>query len=395
MAAELRTVDHADAGGDAVAIEIVEDVPSGRLAWHQFVRFFAVLLGAALVVIGLSAAALPLLTVAALVMLLASGDTPSDITNDWQPLAISAVVAWIGLWLGVRLIRGRRRLGLYLRKFGFAGTTQTVSRALRSAVGRSTRLVTLDDSATPPIGVGAGRRVLQVVLVVSIGLVLWLIYSLKTGAFDVDAQDIMQQASDQAGDSAADQISAGIGGALAFGIIQMMAYILALLLISLVAAVTLFTLRAARRASRAQRQASRALQTQQQVGPAARQLADAARYVFAPRLMVVTVPTAFWQKAISGFMDVVDLVIVDVSQPTDALLWEVGALKSRFGGRWILVGQRDLVAKLAATGTAALGTADGQLARMLDGETILAYGPADTGQFARALRKRLVNLPRR
>jgi len=71
---------------------------------------------------------------------------------------MAGAFALLAMWLGVLLIRGRRRLGLYLRKFGFADTTRTVSNALKSAVGRSVRLVTLDDSQVVPVGVGAGRR---------------------------------------------------------------------------------------------------------------------------------------------------------------------------------------------------------------------------------------------
>jgi hypothetical protein len=376
-----------------VAIQIVEDVPGGRSAWRRLVRFLAVLVGFLLTCIGLLASAFPLLTIVAALLLLVQGEmSEADWGNDWLPFVITTIVAIVGIWAGLRLIRGRRGLGLYLRKFGFADTTRTVSRALRSAVGRTTRLVTLDDSATAPVGVGSGRGWARLVLVLAVAVIALLIYEFNAGAFDVDAQDFIDQAQAQSGDGAGDRIGAAAAGTIGYVVGEVVVLLMLLMLGSVVAAVALFMMRASRRATVAQRNATRALAHEGQVGPAARHLAKAARYVFSPRLMVVTVPTAFWQKAISGFMDVVDVVIVDVSQPTDALLWEINTLKSRLNRRFILVGQHDMVASLAAPGTAALGTPGGLLARMLDGETILAYRPSDPDRFARALRNRLASL---
>jgi hypothetical protein len=396
MVARSITGDDAT-GGDYMAIHIVEDVPSGRLVWQRFVRVLSVVVGLVLIAAGLIAASLPILFVVAVVFVTAQGDIgDTDWTNDWQTLAVGTAIAVVGLWAGLRLVRGRRRLGLYLRKFGFTGTTHTVSRALRSAVGRSVRLVTLDDSATAPVGVGQGtRNVARLVFLVSLAGVGLLLWAFKAGAFDLNSKEFIDQAQEQAGDSTKDQIGAGFGGIFAYAAVQAFVYAAVLLMISTVAAIALFTWRAVRRATKAQQNATRALQHEGQIGATARQLADAAKYVFSPRLMVLTVPTGFWQKAISGLLDIVDVVIVDVSQPTDALLWEINSLKSRLNRRVILVGQLDLVAPLAVANAATQPTASGLLARMLDGETILAYRPTDTGRFIRALRARLANLPRR
>ena len=58
----------------------------------------------------------------------------------------------IGLWVtGVKLMRGRPRTVLFLRKFGFDEAKLFVSHAPSEALGRRWRLVTLDDLAIQPV----------------------------------------------------------------------------------------------------------------------------------------------------------------------------------------------------------------------------------------------------
>jgi hypothetical protein len=116
----------------------------------------------------------------------------------------------------------------------------------------------------------------------------------------------------------------------------------------------------------------------------------------AARLVVVAVPTAFWQRAVHGLAAVCDVVIIDVSRPTENLLWEMRNIKPLFHGRWVLVGARDHVAPLADAQTAAGHDPVGLLARMLDGERVLVYGPdpADRRRFARSLRRSLEQVSR-
>ncbi len=59
-----------------------------------------------------------------------------------------------GLCLSVSstLMRGRRGLVLFLRRFGHREVTETVTFAVSKTTGRSWRMVTLDDSAIAPVG---------------------------------------------------------------------------------------------------------------------------------------------------------------------------------------------------------------------------------------------------
>lgn len=55
-----------------------------------------------------------------------------------------------------RLIRGARNLVLFLRRFAYSEATRVVTFAASGALGRSWRVVTLDDGAIAPVGVASG-----------------------------------------------------------------------------------------------------------------------------------------------------------------------------------------------------------------------------------------------
>ncbi len=313
--------------------------------------------------------------------------------HDVRTLVVAIAITLVGAWSGLRLIRGRRRMGLYLRKFGYAATTRTVSQALRASTGRSMRLVTLDDSMVAPIGAGAGRRRLAGIswLVASIASLL-LLYYIFGGGYDADTLRTKQDALDNATNET-QVIFAPVGAAFISGLIL----IVVVILICILAVIMMVGLNSHRAVRRAERDASQALQHEKQVAGVAQRLGRVSRRILAPRLMVVTVPTAFWQQAIRGLAGACDVIIIDVSQPTDALLWEVNNIKPMFNGRWVMVGAQEHVAALADPVTARSGTPLGLLARLIDGERVIAYGPtdADRAVFTRALRYEIAHLPLR
>jgi hypothetical protein len=382
-----------------MSVRIVEEIPAGRLPWQRLSRLLLSLIGIVFLVAGLLAAVWPVMALVITVDTIVRTHGPLEMTGtDLAWTAALAVGAVLLLRLGVLLLRGRRSLGLYLRKFGFADTTKTVSHALRSAVGRSVRLVTLDDSLVAPVGVGAGRWVASLVRIVAIGLAAWLLFYLFGGGADADTnriiKDTMDQASDAAGDGLTDQFGAAIVGSMVGGVIAGLLLILTLTILIIVGLIGLFAYRAHRSARLAQREASQALAQRQQVDGVARKLAAVARKVFSPRLIVVTVPGEFWREAIKGFAAVSKVAVIDVSHPTDPLLWEVNSLKAMFAGRLVFVGARGLVAALNRPPHEIAGTPHGALAQLLDGEEIIAYGPtsADRRRFTTALRRRIANL---
>jgi hypothetical protein len=378
-----------------MAVHIVDDVPAG-FPGRRLGRGIAVLLGILLVVAAMIAAIVPLLWVeAAVYAVVTHSGSAVDKPSDALYFAALVLIVVLVLWVGLRLIRGRRRLGLYLRKFGFADTTRTVSHALGSAVGRSFRLVTLDDSQVAPLGAGRGRRRLGLLVgLLALGAIGWAGYYLSNGSVGRaadEAANSVPKATDLK-DAFGSVLSAGIASAIAAAIVIIVFVTLATigLVVGALGGSVFF---AARRAERA---ASQTLTDERGVDAAARKLARASRRTLAARLVVVAVPTAFWQRAVHGLAAVSDVVIIDVSRPTENLLWEIRNIKPLFHGRWVLVGARDLVSPLAAPHTAAGHDPTGMLARMLDGERILVYtaDPAGRRRFARSLRRALEQVSR-
>jgi hypothetical protein len=95
-----------------VAVQIVWDVPSTG-GGARVLRGIGVALGAILVFAALIVAAVPLLVVLVTVDDLRNGRRPAVFdAQGLLGLAGFAAGSIVGLWLGLRLIRGRRRLGL-------------------------------------------------------------------------------------------------------------------------------------------------------------------------------------------------------------------------------------------------------------------------------------------
>ncbi|MGE5156059.1 MAG: hypothetical protein ACM3JP_01010, partial [Betaproteobacteria bacterium] len=110
------------------------------------------------------------------------------------------------------------------------------------------------------------------------------------------------------------------------------------------------------------------------------------RRVFGPRLVVLRVSSSIWQQAVNGVASVADVPLVDISEPTDNLLWEIEQLNARFGPRCVFVGEYARVVHLGTPAPTDPGSQHVQ--RLLDGRTVLAYTTdvAGTERFARALR---------
>src|SRR5215470_6779222 len=131
-----------DTGSDRAAVRVVLDQPARQAALRLRGRFGSAI-GAALVVVG----ALGYLAASVYTIVWLLNGHTTDPSAEVHNVAVLALVwvAAIGLgWLGQRgrrLLRGRRRLVLFLRRFGHAEATDAVSAAC-SRIGRRWRLVT-------------------------------------------------------------------------------------------------------------------------------------------------------------------------------------------------------------------------------------------------------------
>ena len=84
------------------------------------------------------------------------GNVPwAMLTSAWLASVLLAVSA---SKLGLSLLRRKRRLVLFLRRFGYSDATQAITTAAASRLGQSWRLVTLDDSEIEAIGLPLPTR---------------------------------------------------------------------------------------------------------------------------------------------------------------------------------------------------------------------------------------------
>jgi len=318
--------------------------------------------------------------------------------NALGRIVLFAVVGTAAVIAGRRLVRGKRRLVLFLRRFGFTGSSRAVSFSVGTAVGRRFRAVTLDDNQLAPV---AARRwvrwllaaasvasaILLVLIVREVGR--WLVGDALGGVFQ-KAFTSTQSSAIQQGGNAIGAFIAGLFGAV------IMSMIVGLLVLSLftvffavvgsslaVSATSWIGVMLSELAKRPTVRASG------EVKRAAVRVAKRAHGIFAPRLVVLRSATGVWRDMVKQLAGVADILLIDVSVPSANLIWEISTLKADYGGRWILIGESDSVAGLAGGLAAAAGGDAGRLASLLDGQEILAYeadSPKALRRFARALR---------
>jgi hypothetical protein len=84
------------------------------------------------------------------------------------------------------------------------------------------------------------------------------------------------------------------------------------------------------------------------------------------------------------------LPLIDISEPTENVLWELEELTRHFGDKCILIGHYDQVAALTPfpSGDLSVSPIQRRLADLLDGREVLAYTTDQRGlkRFARSLR---------
>jgi len=338
------------------------------------------------------------------------------------------LITIVGLRVGLRLLRGNRKLVLFLRRFGYGDATKVVTFAVAKTIGRSWRLVTLDDASVAPLGVPTGTRrlvvaaglVRQGVMVTPMFLAYIGMYTLATPcvilllAFlqaemrGLDLGDSFAPygrvfESVMAGHIPSDAIGWTLVGAFAVAATLTMFNVWALiasfaaLLASIVLAVPFSLLDfASDTVQAADKLTTRRVEHAAEIDKAARAIAEESRKIFAPRLVVLRVASDVWRQTVMRLSSASSLTIIDVSEPTENLLWEIQELTARSGPRCVFVGQSHRVARLMASSENGLPPTpiDEPLLRLLDGREVLAYITTRRGmrRFARALRARLLEL---
>jgi hypothetical protein len=343
---------------------------------------------------------------------------------------VSIVIAIVGGVMGLSLLRGRRQLVLFLRRFGYDDATEAITFAAAYSIGRNWRLVTLDDHEVAPLGVPLTTRrlaelasigsklaaglspllsVLAYVAGVAWAAMLAIIASDAIGKPDLGAallvsafkhlQLVMNvfQAGHLAHPLGLDLSSVFLvltGIEIVVLVIATISIPVLLLVLPLMVPIAVYasTIKAVQTAEGFKR---RTIHDPLQVDALAIEIARESRQIQSPRLVVLTVASTAWRQTVSRFAMVSSAIIIDISEPTENLLWEIQELKDRFGSRFVLIGDHSHVQAMAGVKVHKPGSLMDRLLSLLDGQTILAYTTDRPGRnrFSRALRNRLEALP--
>lgn len=346
-------------------------------------------------------------------------------------VAVLSIVATVfGFSSGIRLLRGKRVGILFLRRFGYDDATRVASYAAAKTIGRSWRLVTLDDAEVTPLGMSvlpglllranALWRVLRAVRVlfrartikiaaalpvVIFALAVVKIELLKSGGSYDPFGSALRDAGSALGEGrvpfgAIDSSLAGafVASLIALGFTLLMAFVaLIVLLASMFFLGISSALSSAAEAARTAERLTRIdVNNRADVEVVASILADATQKIFAPRFIVLRVAPEAWRDTVMQLSALAPLTVIDVSQPSENLLWEMQRLAdAELGSRCVFIGHSDQVEALA-NGGAGVPFSDElleQMSLLLDGHEVLVYtsGRRGTRQFARALRTKLMD----
>lgn len=421
---------------------VVLDHPArhlGRRLWRRL----SGLTGGVLLVLGLTASivAVPA-SVAVLGFAMGWATTDPSGSDPWPaddvPVreivlawAVSAPIAVGGLRLGLRLLRRNRTLVLFLRRFGYDQAQAAVTFAVVQTIGSSWRVVTLDDAEIVPIGVTAGTRRLfgaghvmsKYILAIGHFVGLKMFPILISSMWAVVVLGLLDPALEFArtGVTSGEQwvkaidpyvrilasvfewrppldavaptfpgVFAILAMAAAVSFAALLVTMAALLLAFPLSAVLFFFSSSADAVREAEHAKTVAVASLAEIDQAARAIAHRSRKVFGPRLVVLRVASHVWQHAVAELASVSSLPLIDISEPTDNVLWEVEELTKRFGDKCVIIGHYDRVVTLAtlSSGDGACHSVERRLARLLQGREVLAYtaDPRGLKRFARALR---------
>jgi len=351
--------------------------------------------------------------------------------------AVTTPVAIAGVKGGLRLLRRNRTLILFLRRFGHDDAQSAVTFAVLQTIGAFWRVVTLDDAEMMPIGVPATTRGLFRVghftstYILAIGyfvglrmfpiliLSLWGVVAIaltgpalefaQTGVTRWEAWGYLLEPYFTTLASVFEwrlpfaEVAPTLHGL--FALLTIAAAIsfatlgitMAALILALPFSTVLFFLSSAADAVReAERSKTVTATSTAEVQQAALAIVRRSRQVSGPRLVVIRVASNVWQRAVRELASVCSLMLIDISEPSENVLWELEELITRHDDRYVLIGHHARAAALA-TPDPGLTPVERRLAALLAGREVLAYTTDRRGlkRFARALRDKLIELDSR
>jgi hypothetical protein len=226
-----------------------------------------------------------------------------------QVVSLIIAVPFALALVGTALVSGRKRTILLLRKFGDRTLSERIRASLEALLHWHYRLVALDDSTLPPIGV-AGSRFRRTVLLLVAAIVSVLI---AIGALSLWIRN--------AGESA-DPIDVWTAVAALVMLVPMGGVAL------LVVPSVYFARGRVRRASHVNVADDGSLAT------ATRKVRRQRRWLnslslTAPQALILNTSDALWKATLLALLPVVDVVVVDLSEPTENIEWEIAQVFER------------------------------------------------------------------
>ncbi len=357
-------------------------------------RWLAATTGVLLTVIGI-ALLVPAITILIFVIAIAvsSGDVDSPGLEAVAYLAAMTAGGFV-LWAaGAKLLRGRPQTVLFLRKFGYDDAKDFVSHAASEALGRRWRLVTLDDLSTQPVGTKRWQQwLVRIVMIVAAVVAVWLVYQAVQVLLNPD-DDIIDNAVDSAVEDGENPVAGFIAAivtafvmAFVVALVTVMAALMVSFLTAVVGAFGMVTFAANRALTRAERDEWTPARSRDELIAFLDRTEQQRSKLFAPRIAVVRVIDALWKEAVSGLADISDAVLIDITQPTESLLWELQMLARRPDIELVVIGAADQVRALKASG--GFDRDDRASLAVLGPRPVLVYGD-DRKAFARELRHML------
>jgi hypothetical protein len=334
----------------------------------------------------------------------------------------SLVLAIVASGVGLSMLRRKRRMVLFLRRFGYSDATEAVTAAAASSAGQAWRLVTLDDSEVKAIGLPTATRLtyrgVGAVAGGAIALVLLAARILKYAFWPaVAALFVLPLADIALGSEKARRVAAAGWGsflhtlaidhrlpahlqpdshlaflaALAIVIVVIaggIGYFVALIGAMVMMGPLVFAKSAITDLGKVEAEKTIEVGGAVPISQVVQLLRYRSRSVYAPHLTVVKVPSSMWHDTVRELVRLSDVVLVDVSVPTQSLVWEVTTLLELHAHLQV-VGEYQHVRKLfGLDGSPVLeGTNEAQLTRLLDGNEVLAYTTDRAGRqrFTREL----------
>lgn len=428
-----------------MALRVIQDYPEhhlGRRLWRRI----SSIAGGVLLVLGLTAS-IPALPTTLLVVSFVAGWVAPDPADPWPSddvparaivlvWAISTAIAIFGCRFGLRLLRRHRTLVLFLRRFGHDEAQAAVTYAVLQTIGGAWRIVTLDDAEMAPIGVHEGARRLfqagrltsarlfaiaqfagvrmfpQLVLVMwgtlAIALIEPALGLWRTGG---TTPEVWIAAADPflnilftifEGRLPLDRVAPTLPGIFAvlaitaaLSFVVMIGTAVALLLAFPLGTLLLFLSSSSDAIREAERSKTLSVHTEFDIQQAANAIARRSRRVFGPRLVVLRVASNVWQQAVKELAALSSLPLIDISEPTINVLWEIEELTRRFGDACVLIGHHERVLSLATSRTSdtTATPVEARLVELLHDREVLTYATDRRGlaRFARALRGMLLS----